>query len=112
MHKVHRAYEALNKRTEHIATVMKLRSVRLQPYVSTLLELLAYGEFKAVISDASVFLRNAYDSIIGQSIVIERFIQRERTAESLQQMNQVMAWDRIWWLPVQRGLLPQHFRMP
>ena len=109
---VHDAYKALDTRTEHLAHVMRNRSSLMQQYVATLMDLLHKENFEVVSPSAKRLLANSYDNIIWQAVVTENFIQRERTAESMDQLNSAMTWDRVWWLPIQRKLLPNDFKMP
>ena len=74
------ALASLEDRTEHLATVMKQRCVTLQPYCQTLLRTLAEYDFANITTNTTTLLRNAYNPIVGQIVVIENWIQRERVA--------------------------------
>ena len=52
-----------------------------------------------------------FDGVLGQSLVNENIIQRERKAEDLEQFNKEMRFERVYWQPIQKALLPQTFQL-
>ena len=57
------------------------------------------------------YLCNIYDPLIGQSLICENALQRERWHDDKEQASKAMGFDRVWWYPTREELIPKTFGM-
>ena len=88
------------------------KSCMLQEIPKRMFALAAANNFTVVCEDMRHIMNNVMDSLIGQSLVVENCLKRERWAETKEQASTQMRSDRIWWKPIQTRVLSETFKMP